>query len=79
MNYGAQLLTLEFSREDESEADLVGMELAARAHSDPAPVSPYGRRWEGQQGRATAVVVHAPVGQDAHRRHPGQPAQGMPL
>ena len=35
MNYGAQLLTLEFSREDESEADLVGMELAARAGFDP--------------------------------------------
>ncbi len=34
-NYGAQLLTLEFSREDESEADLVGMELAARAGFDP--------------------------------------------
>ncbi|WP_409338031.1 M48 family metallopeptidase [Curvibacter microcysteis] len=33
--YGAQLLTLEFSREDESEADLVGMELAARAGFDP--------------------------------------------
>ena len=34
-HYGAQLLTLEFSRQDESEADLVGMELAARAGFDP--------------------------------------------
>ncbi len=32
---GANLLTLEFGRDDESEADLVGMELAARAGFDP--------------------------------------------
>lgn len=34
-HYGAQLLTLQFSRTDESDADLVGMELAARAGYDP--------------------------------------------
>jgi predicted Zn-dependent protease len=32
---GANLLNLKFGREDESEADLVGMEIAARAGYDP--------------------------------------------
>ncbi|MDH4052160.1 MAG: M48 family metallopeptidase [Rubrivivax sp.] len=36
LNMGGQLLTLRFSREDESEADIVGMELAARGGYDPA-------------------------------------------
>jgi predicted Zn-dependent protease len=35
LGMGAQLLTLRFSREDESEADIVGMDLAARAGYDP--------------------------------------------
>jgi Zn-dependent protease with chaperone function len=34
-NLGTQLLTLKFSRDDETEADLVGLELAARGAYDP--------------------------------------------
>lgn len=36
LNMGGQLLTLRFSREDESEADLVGLDVAARAGYDPS-------------------------------------------
>jgi Zn-dependent protease with chaperone function len=35
MDYGAQLTMLKFSRDDESEADLIGLDIAARAGFDP--------------------------------------------
>ncbi|MFG6412405.1 M48 family metallopeptidase [Roseateles sp. DC23W] len=41
--YGGQLLNLQFGREDESEADLVGIELSARAGYDPSAAV---RLWE---------------------------------
>ncbi|MGT2491550.1 M48 family metallopeptidase [Cupriavidus basilensis] len=41
----AQLLTLRFSRSDETEADLVGMDIAARAGYDPRAAVSCGRKW----------------------------------
>jgi predicted Zn-dependent protease len=35
VDYGAQLTMLKFSRDDESEADLIGMDIAARGGFDP--------------------------------------------
>jgi len=51
LNMGAQLLTLRFSRENETEADLVGLELAARAGYDPrAGISLWNKMTEANKG-----------------------------
>ncbi len=69
-NIGTQLLTLRFSREDEIEADLVGLELAARAGFDPqASLSLWQKMGQasGGEGGPAFLSTH-PSGPDRMRR-----------
>jgi predicted Zn-dependent protease len=62
-SYGAQLLTLQFSRSDESDADLVGMELAARAGFDPrAGVSLWQKMAQASKGAPPQWLSTHPSG-----------------
>ncbi|RYF28380.1 MAG: M48 family peptidase [Comamonadaceae bacterium] len=68
-NLGTQLITLKFSRGDETEADLVGLELAARAGYDPdASVSLWRKMGEATkaQGGLAFLSTH-PSGPDRIR------------
>jgi len=65
---GGQLLTLKFSRSDESEADLVGLELAARAGYDPrAAVSLWRKMGEVAGGEGIGFLSTHPTGPDRIR------------
>jgi Zn-dependent protease with chaperone function len=60
---GTQLLTLKFSREDESEADLVGLELAARAAYKPqASVSLWQKMTAASNGAGPGFLSTHPSG-----------------
>jgi predicted Zn-dependent protease len=69
-NIGTQLLTLRFSREDETDADLVGLELAARAGFNPdAALSLWQKmdRAAGSNGGPAFLSTH-PSGPERIRR-----------
>ena len=77
---GGGLLTLKFNRDDEREADLIGLELAARAGYDPqAGVT----LWEkmGKAGRTgpPAWLSTHPSGEDRIRRTRDALKQVLPL
>jgi predicted Zn-dependent protease len=77
-NIGTQLITLKFSRSDETEADLVGLELAARAGYNPdASVSLWKKMGQRQVAAAwPQLFVHPPQRPRPHPRAGGQRAQG---
>ena len=63
LNMGGQLLTLRFSREDESEADLIGIDLAARAGYDPAAgVTLWHKMGEASKGAPPQFLSTHPSG-----------------
>jgi predicted Zn-dependent protease len=63
LGMGAQMMTLKFGREDESEADLVGMELAARAGYNPkAGVSLWQKMGQASKGAPPQFLSTHPSG-----------------
>ncbi|MDE2414306.1 MAG: M48 family metallopeptidase [Comamonadaceae bacterium] len=67
-NLGTQLLTLKYSRGDESEADLVGLELAARAGYDPnAAVTLWRKMGEATGNGGIGFLSTHPTGPDRIR------------
>jgi predicted Zn-dependent protease len=80
---GAQaggLLTLKFSRDDESEADLVGMELAARAGYDPrSGVTLWKKMAEASKGAPPAWLSTHPSSVSRIKKIEANLADVMPL
>lgn len=61
---GGNLLSLKFSRSDESEADLVGLDLAARAGYDPrAGISLWQKMAKASQGQPLEFLSTHPSGE----------------
>ena len=78
--FGGQLLSLKFSRNDESEADLVGLELAARAGFNPqAAVSLWRKMGEATGEGGVGFLSTHPTGPDRIRQLESNVPRVMPL
>ncbi|GAB3764647.1 M48 family metallopeptidase [Ramlibacter monticola] len=68
-NIGTELLTLKFSRDDEIEADLVGLEMGARAGFNPqASISLWEKMAQASGGSGGSFLSTHPSGPDRMRR-----------
>jgi predicted Zn-dependent protease len=77
---GGNLLTLKFSRDDESEADAVGLELAARAGYDPrAGISLWRKMNAASRGAPLPWLSTHPSGDDRIRDIERHLPEVMPL
>ena len=77
---GGQLLSLKFSRNDESDADLVGLELAARAGFDPqAAVSLWRKMGQATGEGGIGFLSTHPTGPDRIRQLEGNVPRVMGL
>ena len=78
--FGGNLLNLRFSRDDESEADLVGLDLAARAGFDPrAGVSLWEKMTSANRGAPPQWLSTHPSGPNRIREIEQHLPQVMPL
>jgi predicted Zn-dependent protease len=77
---GGDLLTLKFSRSDETEADIVGLELAARAGYDPrAGITLWQKMAAASQGRPLEFLSTHPSGETRIEDIQRQLPKVMPL
>lgn len=79
-HFGGDLLNLRFSRDDENDADLVGMELAARAGFDPrAGISLWQKMDSASGGTPPQWLSTHPSGKNRIREIEAHLPQVMPL
>jgi len=78
--WGGNLLSLKFSRDDESEADIVGLDLAARAGFDPrAGVTLWQKMTAANKGAPPAWLSTHPAGAERIREIEKRLPEVLPL